>query len=134
MNFNFILAGAVTPSAFYVVIQIALLVANSGRILGGDALLARYVPIGLLVAQPFFTRKFWAFERIVYLFVTIFSAVTAVMAIPFIKDYSPHSVEDPAMIMLVLSMVTGMSALITYFKFHKGTAAIYDANPRPRKV
>lgn len=31
-------------------------------------------------------------------------------SIPYIRDYSPHSVDDPAMLMLVLSVITFSAA------------------------
>ena len=52
MNLNFLLAGAPNPSAFYVVIQLALLLANAGAVLGVDAHLARTVRSPLIAAQP----------------------------------------------------------------------------------
>ena len=40
MNLNFVLAGEVNPSAFYLVIQSVLLASNVGATLGGDAWLS----------------------------------------------------------------------------------------------
>ena len=43
MNLNFILAGAPNPSAFYVMIQIVLLLSNTGAILGLDKFFSRKI-------------------------------------------------------------------------------------------
>jgi thiosulfate dehydrogenase [quinone] large subunit len=44
MNVNFLLVGRVNPSAFYIVIQVALLSANAGTVSGLDALAVRRRP------------------------------------------------------------------------------------------
>jgi len=49
----------------------------------------------------------------------ILSLGGALFAIPYIRDFSPHSVDDPAMILLVLSIIIGLSALITWMRFRK---------------
>lgn len=53
MNLNFVLAGVVNPSAFYIVIQATLLAGGAGTVPAGDALLAPYtralraaIPVG----------------------------------------------------------------------------------------
>ena len=55
MNANFMLAGEINHSAFYIVIQTALFVTGAGAILGGDGKRARRpgrAPSILLVAHP----------------------------------------------------------------------------------
>jgi thiosulfate dehydrogenase [quinone] large subunit len=125
MNMNFILIGEVTPSAFYVVIQMVLLVTNAGYVLGVDALLVRKIRIGLLVAQPYSMRKYWRFERGAFLVLSIAMAILALAVIPYIRDFSPHSVEDPAMVLFVVSVIVGLSAWITAFKFPQNRKLVY---------
>ncbi len=122
MNLNFILAGRVNPSAFYVVIQTVLFIANTGSILGADALISKRIPYTLIVAHPEFERRYLAIEKSSFLALTVLSAAIGLAAIPFIRDWSPSSVDDPAMILLVLSTMGGLSALITYFRFRQARA------------
>ncbi len=116
MNLNFILAGEVNPSAFYVVIQLVLFVGNVGAILGLDSHLSRFVPISLLVAQPGPGRKYWRVEKIGYILMGSLSIVIGLVSIPYINDFGPHSVDDPAMLLMVLSVFSGVSILIVLFQ------------------
>jgi len=134
MNLNFILIGEVTPSAFYMVIQILLLVTNVGYPLGVDALLARKIPSGLFVAQPYAIRKFWRFERSIFLGLALAMPFLALASIPYIRDYSPHSVDDPAMILLVLSVIAGLSAWITAIKFPRPVRLVGHPVIAPRSI
>ena len=113
MNLNFILAGMITPSAFYIVIQAALLVANTGAVFGLDYYLSRYLPFSLISAQRSLDRKFWRLEKACFSLAAVLAVFIGAASIPFIQDYSPHSVDDPAMLMLVLSVITGLTALVT---------------------
>jgi uncharacterized membrane protein YphA (DoxX/SURF4 family) len=119
MNFNFIFAGQVNPSAFYIVIQMALFIGNAGAIVGIDQFLSRKIPVCILVAQPTGARKLLRVERATYLAIAILSVGGALFAIPYIRDFSPHSVDDPAMILLVLSIIIGLSALMSWMRFQK---------------
>jgi hypothetical protein len=119
MNFNFIFAGQVNPSAFYIVIQMALFIGNAGAIIGIDQFLSRKVPVCFLVAQSDGVRKLLCVERATFLTIAILSLGGALFAVPYIRDFSPHSVDDPAMILLVLSMIIGLSALITWMRFQR---------------
>lgn len=113
MNVNFVLAGMVSPSAFYIVIQTALLVANAGAVFGLDHFLSRRVSFSLMSAQAGRDRKFWRLERACFFLASLLAVVIGAISIPFIHDYSPHSVDDPAMLMLILALITGLSALVT---------------------
>jgi thiosulfate dehydrogenase [quinone] large subunit len=117
MNFNFIFSGQVNPSAFYIVIQMALFMGNAGAIIGIDQFLSRKIPVCFLVAQPDGVRNLLSVDCATYLTMAILSLGGALFAIPYIRDFGPHSVEDPAMILLVLSIVIGLSALITWMRF-----------------
>ena len=121
MNFNFIFAGEVTPSAFYIVIQMALFISNAGAIIGTDQFLSRKIAFCVLIAQPDSNRRTLWVERATFLTIAILSLGAAFYAIPYIRDYSPHSVDDPAMILLVLSIIIGLSALITWMRFQTMT-------------
>ncbi len=119
MNFNFIFAGQVNPSAFYVVIQMALFIGNAGAIIGIDRFLSRKIPVCFLVAESDGVRKLLGVERATFLTIGILSLGSALFAVPYIRDFSPHSVDDPAMILLVLSIIIGLSALITWMRYQK---------------
>lgn len=67
MNLNFLLAGAVNPSAFYMVIQSVLFISNTAAVLGVDWLLSGKIPFALLVAQPEFERKYLWIEKLSFL-------------------------------------------------------------------
>jgi thiosulfate dehydrogenase [quinone] large subunit len=121
MNFNFIFAGEVTPSAFYIVIQMALFIGNAGAIFGVDQFLSRRIPVCFLVARPEGARKLLGLERATFLMIATLSLGGALFSVPYIRDYSPHSVDDPAMILLVLSIIIGLSALITWMRLQKMT-------------
>jgi thiosulfate dehydrogenase (quinone) large subunit len=124
MNLNFILVGQVNPSAFYIVIQTALFITNTGAVLGADSLISRFVPSIFISAQPQFeytSRR--AKDRWYFLGLAIISWVISLMVIPFIRDYSPHSVDDPAMLMLILSALGGISWFVMFIRSSKQAEA-----------
>lgn len=113
MNLNFVLAGVPNPSAFYLVIQIALLLANTGGILSVDAWLGQSRRLAWLTARPArpqnpASRRVWT-----SLLIMALCAGSAGIAAAFISDFSPAgSVHDPAMILTILaSMATGWAGL-----------------------
>jgi hypothetical protein len=113
MNLNFLLAGASNPSTFYIVIQGALVLTNAGAILGLDAGLAKTIDNPLLVAQPLATRR-W---RAPMLVVGAISLITAVYALAHVTDWSPvGSVEDPAMIVAILALLSLVWATIAWLR------------------
>ncbi len=116
MNFNFILAGAVNPSAFYVVIQTVLFISNAGAILGVDARLSTRIPLALVVAQPQFERHYLLAEKVGFLALVAASWAVSVYALFHVRDFTPNSVDDPAMILVVLTSLGGLSCLITFFR------------------
>ena len=118
MNLNFILAGEITPSAFYIVIQVILFVSSIGAVLGLDKILSRRIPFVFLCAQSCRNNQFWRSEKGFYLLSTLIAAVAAVAAIPYIRYYGPNSVEDPAMLVFILSFVIGMVCYITGSRIH----------------
>ena len=123
MNVNFVLVGAVNPSAFYIVIQTALLVTNVGAVFGLDRILSRHIPSFFLTAQPGGNSKYWQFERMCLFIGAVAAVVIALATAPYIQDYSPHSVDDPAMLMVILSGLTGLTALITALRIRSRLVA-----------
>ncbi|MEZ4864623.1 MAG: hypothetical protein R3C14_25155 [Caldilineaceae bacterium] len=114
MNINFVLAGVVSPSAFYIVIQSVLFISNVGATFGIDRFLAADVPSIFLAAQPTQNRPGIAFEKWSFLVLSLLLWVTAAEITPFIRDYSPHSVDDPAMLLFILATMGGMLLMIMF--------------------
>ncbi|MBC8077513.1 MAG: hypothetical protein H7Y32_15675 [Chloroflexales bacterium] len=117
MNINFLLAGVPNPSAFYLVIQGALLMANTGMILGVDGWLRQWalgrrassqaVP-ALSPRQP----RRWLLVASVVVFGGIAGA-----AAPYIRDFSPAgSVHDPAMLVVIVSLMAAVWAAMSYVR------------------
>lgn len=102
MNLNFVLSGSVNPSAFYIVIQLALLLGGAGTVLSVDRWLeGRGIPSA--------GRGFvWLFAVLAAL-----SALAALAVVPYIRSFGPDSVEDPAMLLLVLGALAALSFAIT---------------------
>jgi thiosulfate dehydrogenase (quinone) large subunit len=123
MNLNFILSGVPDPSAFYVVIQGALLVNGTGAICGVDTLLSRRIKLPLLVAQVDVSRSSLHFRRYMLLGLMALFPFLGLYALLHVQTMDPgRSVKDPAMILLVLSIVGGMHALISYLRL----AALFE--------
>jgi thiosulfate dehydrogenase [quinone] large subunit len=116
MNMNFLLVGRVNPSAFYIIIQVALLSANAGAVLGLDALAAR--------RRPFRHSQ----NRQAFLLLAISLWVIAVLDVPYIRDFSPHSVTDPAMLLFILSILSGLSSFITFMRLPTSEAVRAERN------
>lgn len=120
MNVNFLLAGAPNPSAFYVVIQVVLLLANAGAVLGADERLAAAVRSPLIAAQP---AEVWGRGRRPLAAVAVVSLAVAGLALLGVRDWSPGgSVEDAAMILAILGGFVAASA---------GIALARVASPTP---
>ena len=123
MNVNFILAGQVNPSAFYVVIESVLFVANVGAVIGFDEVISRRVRYPWLVAHPHWDQDYVPMEKRSFLVLALLSALVALVASVHVRDWGPTSVDDPAMILLVLSTLGGLSTLIVYFRFRERATA-----------
>ncbi len=108
MNLNFVLAGVVNPSAFYIVIQGALLSANAGDTLSGDGFLARYTRSFSTAAPSAPTRGSRAWRKWILLLSGVLCSVTAMLVVPYIRDFGPHGVDDPAMLLFILLMLGAM--------------------------
>lgn len=116
LNLNLIGAGATDPSAFYLIIQSVLFISNTGAILGVDMLLSKKIPFALLVAQPQFELKYLWVEKASFLGLIFVSGFIASYASFYVQDWSPSSVKDPAMIVVVLAMFGALSSFITFLR------------------
>ncbi|MEM7129355.1 MAG: DoxX family protein [Chloroflexota bacterium] len=126
MNLNFVLAGVVNPSAFYIVIQGTLLSTNAGATLSGDSFLARYGYRFLSTSstasnpkpaysKPSYTRKN-ASGPWLLLLNGILCTAAATLVTPYIRDFGPHSIEDPAMLLFILLMLGAMLSGIQFIR------------------
>lgn len=108
MNLNFVLAGVVNPSAFYIVIQGALLSGNAGATLGVDSIL-NHRPRAVGVARsssPADGNSSW--KKWALLVGCVLCGFSATLVVPYIRDFGPHSVDDPAMLLFILLMLGTM--------------------------
>jgi hypothetical protein len=108
MNLNFLLAGAPNPSAFYIIIQAALLATGAERILGVDAWRARYA------AQP--TQRTCRGASGRHLLSGTIGLCMAVAGYALLQadDLSPAgSVHDPAVLLAMLGGLTALWAVLT---------------------
>jgi thiosulfate dehydrogenase [quinone] large subunit len=116
MNVNFLLIGEPTPSVFYIIIQIALLVSNAGYVFGIDARLSRYVHQPLLCAQPATCERPW-FRRRTAAIGAGASTGIALYGLLHVTDFSPGgSVSDSAMILTVIASLLAMWFAISYLR------------------
>lgn len=116
LNINFILSGVPSPSAFYLVIQAFLIVMNTGAVLGFDIYAARQIPVALLVAQPELLLTYRRHDQLALLVLTLTFFAAALVSLPFVRDYSPHAVNDPAMILVITSLMLGSTFLVAYLR------------------
>lgn len=113
MNLNFLLVGEPNPSAFYLVIQLALLLSNAGAVIGLDAWLGRHPRLAWLAARPPGTELPAPGRPRLYLLVGLLCVAAAAGAATAVHDVSPAgSVHDPAMILTILAaMMAGWAGL-----------------------
>lgn len=111
MNFNFILAGSVSPSAFYIVIQSILLPSAVGRVFGLDSLFYNSPNLRYSMSQP--VQAFARIKRILCLGGSLLSGLLALRIIPYISSFDPaHSIEDPVMLLSILFSLQSLLLLI----------------------
>ncbi len=102
MNVNFVFAGAVDPSTFYIVIQLVLFFGGAGSVLSVDTLRATGRRSPLLTAPR--DREGAQHQR-VYGFIAVVCLAFAVAMLPYVSTLAPATVvEDPAMILVVLAL------------------------------
>ena len=114
MNLNFILAGSINPSAFYMIIQSVLFTANTGAIVGLDKIICGYIPYEICVAQMNGKKPNPTIEKWSYFTLIIGSFCLAGIVFPYIKDFSPNAIHDQGMIIFILSILGGISTFIKY--------------------
>jgi thiosulfate dehydrogenase (quinone) large subunit len=113
MNLNFLLAGEPSPSAFYLIIQVALLLAHSGAVLGADRWLGQSWRLPWLAAQPLprhvAQAHLWPAIGAVGL-----AGGAALYGLAHIRDYSlAGSVHDPAVILTIFAaLCAGWAGLV----------------------
>ena len=110
MNVNFILAGQINPSAFYIVIQTVLFVTGAGAILGTDGKRARRPGRAasiLIVAQPDVRRTSNSDKKAVTGLAAIAGALSWI-GFAHATNFSPSGIGDPG---LVLGTVVGLGTL-----------------------
>ena len=111
MNLNFILAGVVSPSAFYIVIQGILLPSAVGRVFGVDAIFPSSQDLFGSVLPP--TRSHARIKSILCVGGSLLTLFLATQIFPYISSFNPaHSVEDPAMLLLILCGLQTLLLLI----------------------
>ena len=120
MNLNFILAGVVNPSAFYIVIQGVLLSGNAGAMLGVDSILFRYGSSTLKTAPASSGAGSGLLKKWGLLVSGILCGFTAVFVVPYIRDFGPHSVDDPAMLLFILLSLGAMLLGIHFVRVSVG--------------
>ena len=117
MNINFILAGSINPSAFYVVMQTVLFLANTGSILGFDKVMCHSIPYEICVAQRHEERPDIPIERWSYFALIIVSLCIALVSVFFvnIQEFSiAHAHHDQGAVLSMLSALGGLGALFKY--------------------
>ena len=115
LNLNFIMAGVVNPSVFYIMIELVLLSGHAGAVIGVDAYLSKFISQPWLIAQTQASQnrttlkfQFWRNTFLIGLILTI-----SIVDFSYIKAFSPEaSVEDPAMLLYILAMFTIMQLVI----------------------
>lgn len=110
MNVNFMLAGSISPSVFYIAIQTVLFVTGAGAVLGLDRLLphgSRKDPSILLFAMTE-TRSVTRNDKIGMVALALFAIALSWLGFAHVDDFSPTGVTDPG---LVLGTVMAVSAL-----------------------
>lgn len=117
MNLSFLLIGETDPSAFYIVIQVALLMTGAGAILGVDAWLHDRLRFPQLAARPPGSRsQLPRRQRKAAAFAALAIAV-ALYSLVHIRDWSPRgSVHDPAVILTTLAAMSATWAVIVFLR------------------
>lgn len=111
MNLNFILAGSINPSAFYIVIQLTLLFSAAGSVFGVGSLLA---PNNLF--SDISPRRMWIIEktkmRLCFCGALLCGLLALLMASQVQHIDPAQSVEDPAMLLLILCALHSLMLLL----------------------
>lgn len=137
MNINFMLAGAISPSSFFVVAQGLLFYNNVGAKLGIDSFLSTHISSRFLVAQPTTGKNGkvdsdeeifmggslnegrlrdkvepnWL-EKWGFLVVAFLSVLATFAAMPLVRSYTIETIPAPVMLIFILSGLICMLSLI----------------------
>ena len=113
MNLNFLLAGVPDPSVFYIVIQMVLMLAGTGAILGVDARLAARVRFPILAARPPDRQPPMAISAPTAMLLASLAFGCGLYATIHVRDWSPSgSVHDPAAVLAVLAFMAASWVVI----------------------
>lgn len=127
MNLNFIMAGTVNPSAFYIMIQITLLASNVGHVLGIDGFLHSWQ------AHKEFEGPSTAGLRRQMRACLVGAAVMLlgiILAVPQVQSVDPAtSIEDPALLLTLLFALSGSLLVVLYARVFKRIQAASPAVP-----
>ena len=109
MNISFLLAGAVNPSTFYLVIQMLLFSMNADKVFSLDAL-RKPIPLKLMIHKHKHMLLICAFS----------SLVLASLAFSYIEDFTPEgAIEDAAAVTVVLLSMLSSFFIISYLRLGK---------------
>ncbi len=111
LNLNFMLAGAISPSAFYIVIQIVLFAIGAGAVFGLDQRWQDSARSVLLVARQD-TLAIGRTDRWSIAFLASAFLAIAVAAAVRATDFSPSGVEDPALVLAVVMVVCAVTLAV----------------------
>jgi len=113
MNVNFMLAGEINPSAFYIVIQTVLFVMGAGGVIGFDSVLAkqRPTPSLLIVARPD-PRETSERDRTAIDVLALLAGLMSWLGFAHVNDFSPTGITDPGLVLGTVMAVTTFSLLI----------------------
>jgi len=105
LNLNFMLAGQTNPSVFYILVELVLLSAGAGALLGVDGL-RRHPRLPTSPERPLRTHRSLQVVAVV-------AFITATAMLPFARTTAPAEViHDPALAMsLLLLLVAGGAGL-----------------------
>lgn len=113
LNLNFILIGKVNPSVFYIIIQLPLLLSQTAPVMSVASHLQNYS--NKLPAVGSFENKNCTKATKRNFSLTLAGlALFMALLLPYIKDYGPASVTDPAMVLLILTVLTGIFSAISF--------------------
>jgi thiosulfate dehydrogenase [quinone] large subunit len=120
LNVSMMLAGRINPSAFYIVIQIALFAGGTGAVLGFDGRRTGGTrPIALRARSELDPAT--EPDRIWIATLGGVFASLSIYALLNTSDFSPSAVTDPAAVLSVVMAVAALSMLITWFRFDAST-------------
>ncbi len=107
LNLNFIFAGVINPSVFYIMIEFVLLTSHVGALFGFDAYFSRSIKLPWLIAQSQPSRdvRLLRFQFLRCWFLMLVVIALSVINLFYIEVFSPEaSIEDPAMLLDVLAV------------------------------